>query len=127
MKQNESVEKLEVGKDYINLHDNDFIVIDRTGDIENRCFDDDLYKNYLTCSNPSEWREATKEEVIAAFEKHLIHRYGEDWQTMKIKERHPSLSSTIRIYDGLWNVEISKEFDGWNVCNKNGQLNCNGI
>ena len=127
MEKNKSVKELEIGKDYIGVDDNNFIVIDRTGDIENRGFYDDLYKKHLSCSNHSEWREATEEEVIEAFEKHLIHRYGEDWKTMKIKEKHPSLSSAIRINDGLWDVGISKEFDGWNVCNKNGLLYCNGI
>ena len=125
--QNESVKKLEVGKDYINLHDNDFIVIDRTGDIENRCFDDDLYKNYLTCSNPSEWREATKSEVIRAFKRHLVKRYGADWETMKIKEKHPSLSSFTVINDDDYDVVILKLPDGWNVWNKNGLLYCDGV
>ena len=127
MKQNESVKKLEIGKDYVNVLYSNFIVIDRAEDMTNRGFGGEEYKNYLSCSNHSEWREATEEEVIEAFEKHLIHRYGEDWKTMKIKEKHPSLSSAIRINDGLWDVGISKEFDGWNVCNKNGLLYCNGI
>lgn len=125
--QNERVEKLEIGKDYINLYYNNFIVIDRAGDFENRCFDDDLYKNYLTCSNPSEWREATKSEVIEAFKRHLIHRYGEDWETMKIKERHPNAPSDLDINDGLWKAEISKWSDGWNVRNNNGLLYRDGI
>ena len=127
MKQNQSVEKLEIRKDYINVHDNTVIVIDRVEGITNRGFDGEEYKNYLSCKNHSNWREASEEEVIAAFEKHLIHRYGEDWKTMKIKERHPELSSAIRINDGLWDVKISKEYDGWNVWNVNGLIYCNGI
>ena len=119
------MQKLEVGKDYINVHENSVIVIDRTENFENRGFYNDLYKNYLSCSNHSEWREATKEEVIEAFEKHLPHRFGEDWETMKIKEIHPNSGGDIN--NGLWNVAISKEYDGWNVYNKNGLLYCEGI
>ena len=125
--QNESVKKLEVGKDYINVHDNNVIIIDKTENIINRGFEGGEYKIYMSCLYTSNWREATEEEVVKAFEKHLIHRYGEDWKTMKIKERHPSLSSAAVINNGLWDVEIYKEFDGWNVCNRNGLLYCNGI
>ena len=127
MKQNESVEKLEIGRDYVNVHDNSVIVIDRTEGITSRGFEGGEYKNYLSCSNPSNWREATESEVIGAFKKHLVHRYGEDWETMKIKERHPSLSSYIQINDGLWNVGISIWSDGWNVWNKHGLLYRNSI
>ena len=120
--QNEREKKL---KDYISK--GGIIVIDRIGVFGGRGFDGNKFEHDLFCSIPNGWREATKEEVIGAFKKHLIHRYSEDWETMKIKKRHPSLSSSIVINDGLWNVEISKEFDGWNVCNKNGLLYCNGI
>ncbi len=123
--QNESVKELEVGKDYVNVHDGNIIVIDRTEDITSRGFDDREYKNYLCCSNHSNWREATKEEVIEAFEKHLVYRYGEDWETMKIEERHPS--STRFINNKSYKVEITKIYDGWNVWNRNGLLYCNGI
>jgi len=127
MKQNESVKKLEVGKDYVNVHNSKFIVIDRAGDFDNKGFYYDLYKKDSPCTNFGNWREATEEEVIEAFRKHLIHRYGKDWETMKIKERHPSLSSSRMINDGLWEVEISKYRSGWYVWNKNGLLFCNGI
>ena len=123
--QNESEKKLEVGKDYVNVHDNSVIVIDMAEGFTSRGFEDREYKNYLSCSNHSNWREATEEEVIEAFRKHLIHRYGEDWETMKIEERHPSSYSGIN--DGLWKVEISKYFDCWNVWNENGLLYCDGI
>lgn len=125
MKQNESVKKLEVGKDYINLHDNDVVVIDRVSDILNKGFERLVYINYMSCSDTSNWREATKEEIIEAFKKHLIHRYGEDWETMKIKENHPS--STRFINNKSYKVEITKIYDGWNVWNENGLLYCNGI
>ena len=124
--QNESVKKLEIGKDYINVHYNNVIVIDRTEGITNRGFAGREYRNDLNCSIYSNWREATEEEVVEAFKRHLVYRYGKDWETMKIKEMHPSSSSAIVINDGLWEVEISKEYDGWNVWNKNGLLYCNG-
>ena len=127
MKQNESEKKLEVGKDYVNLHDNDVVVIDRVSDILNKGFERLIYKNYMSCSDTSNWREATKEEVIEAFKKHLVYRYGKDWETMKIKEKHPSLSSSIGINDGSWAVFISKYRNGWGVWNKNGLLYRNGI
>lgn len=127
MKQNESVKKLEIGKDYVNVHNSKFIVIDRAGDFDNKGFYYDLYKKDSPCTNYGEWREATELEVIEAFEKHLVYRYGEDWETMKIKEKHPSLSSSRMINDGLWEVVISKLADGWNVWNKHGLLYRNGI
>ena len=125
--QNESVERLEIGRDYVNVHNNSVIVIDRTGDIGNRGFYDDLYKNYLSCWNHSEWREATELEVIEAFEKHLVYRYGEDWETMKIKEKHPRLINARPINDGSRAVEFSKNYNGWTVWNKNGLLYCHGV
>ena len=73
------------------------------------------------------WIEATEEEVIEAFERHLIHRYGEDWRTMKIKEKHPDATSYLDINDGSWCMEISKHSNGWNVWNNNGLLYRNGI
>ena len=123
--QNESVKKLEVGKDYISVLYSKFIVIDRAGDFDNKGFYEDLYKKDIPCTNYESWREATEAEVIEAFEKHLVHRYGKDWETMKIKERHPS--SPLDINDGSWGVEITKLFDGWAVWNENGILYCNGI
>lgn len=124
-KENESVKKIEVGKDYVNVHDNSVIVIDRTGGLTNRGFEGREYKDYLSCSTYSNWREATKEEVIKAFKRHLVCRYGKGWETMKIKESHPDSSSDIN--DGSWHVGISKLADGWNVWNKHGLLYRNGI
>lgn len=122
---NKSVKELEVEKDYVNMLYSNYIVIDRAGDFGNKGFYDDLYKNQLSCSDTSNWREATEEEVIEAFKKHLVHRYGKDWQMMKIKESHPNSSSDIN--DDSWNVVISKLPDGWAVWNKNGLLYRNGI
>lgn len=120
------MKNLEVGKDYINVDDLNTIVIDRCGDYSNKGFYGAYYQNSISCLYlPKIWREAAEEEVIKAFEKHLNHRFGEDWRTMKIKKRHPD--SSVRINSGLWYVEISKEYDGWNVYNKNGLLYCNGI
>ena len=127
MKQNESVKKLEIGKDYINVHDNNLIVIDRVGSFDNKGFYEDLYKKDIPCTNCGTWREATEEEVVEAFKKHLAIRYGEDWGTMKIKERHPDLSSSNIINDRSWNVEIYKACNGWKVWNQNGLLYFNGI
>lgn len=124
MKQTQSVRELEIGRDYVNPRSN-IIVIDRHEDCENRGFHGKIYYNNLPCHNPTNWREATESEVIEAFKKHLIHRYGEDWETMKIKEQHPD-----RLYDintGIWDVDIYKECDGWSVRNVNGLLYCNGI
>ena len=112
-------------KDYVNVHDNSVIVIDRTEGITSRGFEGGEYKNYLSCSNPSNWREATESEVIEAFKKHLVYRYGEDWETMKIKENHPSTTGFIN--NKSYKVEIAKKYDGWNVWNENGLLYCNGI
>ena len=121
--QNESVRGLEIGKDYINSYGT--IVIDRVGDFDNISFDGKGYYNNLSCYNPANWREATEQEVVEAFKKHLVHRYGEDWQTMKIKERHPN--SIFRINDGSWSVDIFKDVGGWSVWNKHGLLYRNGI
>ena len=125
MVKNKSEKELGVGKDYVNVHDSKFIVIDRVGDTVNTGFYHDLYKNYLSCSNHSEWREATESEIIEAFEKCLVYRYGKDWETMKIKDKHPD--SIFRINDGSWSVDIAKLADGWAVWNKNGLLYRNGI
>ena len=113
---------LEVRKDYISK--DGLIVLDRTGDTTNRGIDGNNFEYDLFCSSPYVWREATEEEVIGAFRKHLIHRYGEDWKTMKIKERHPSSRGNIN--DELWAVLIAK-VDSWSVWNENGLLYRNGI
>ena len=122
---NKSVKELETEKDYVNVLYSNYIVIDRAGDFANKGFYDDLYKNQLSCSGTSNWREATEEEVIEAFKKHLVHRYGKDWQTMKIKEKHPDSDPVIN--DGSWSVDIYKAYDGWNIYNKHGLLYRNGI
>lgn len=127
-KQNESMGKLEleIGKDYI-TDDGNLVVIDRVGDFDNNGFYDGLYKKDIPCFNPKNWREATEEQVVAAFEKHLVKRYGKDWRIMKIKEVHPSLSSSVVISDGDWDVFIVKLPDGWSVYNENGLVYRNGI
>ena len=120
------MENLKIGKDYINIDDLNTIVIDRCGDYSNKGFYGAYYQSSISCLYlPKIWREATKEEVIEAFEKHLNHRFGEDWKTMKIKERHPDSGGDIN--NGLWVMDISKWPDGWNVWNENGLLYCNGI
>lgn len=117
------MKELELKKDYIDR--DGLIVIDRFGNHGNRGFDGNNYEYGLFCSNPGEWREATESEVIEAFKKHLVARYGEDWETMKIKEEHPDSSSGIN--NDLWNVGISKLTDGWRVWNNHGLLYQNGV
>ena len=119
------VKELEIGKDYIDRYGSGILIIERKGDINNYYFYDDEFKWAGTCQGRYRWREATEEEVIEAFEKHLLHRFGEDWRTMKIKEEHPA--SSLAINTGTWEVEIVKSSDGWNVWNKNGLLYRNGI
>ena len=121
----EKNESLEIGKDYITVLYSKFIVIDRAGNFDNKGFYEDLYKKDIPCTNYGSWREATEQEVIEAFRKHLVYRYGEDWETMKIKEKHPE--SILDINDGLFRVEIPKDKNGWNVWNENGLLYRNGI
>ena len=119
------MKELEVKKDYIDKYEGNVIIIDRIGGFKNRGFSGNNFACGLSCSNPNEWREATKEEVIEAFEKHLSYRFGEDWRTMEIRERHPASGGDIN--NGLWDGGISKFFDGWNVFNENGLLYCDGI
>ena len=121
------MKKLEVGKDYINVLSSKLIVIDRAGDFDNRGFYKDLYKKDIPCTNYGSWREATKEEVIEAFKKHLVYRYGEDWETMKIKENHSCSNLSRPINDNSYGVVISKRSDDWNVWNENGLLYRKGI
>ena len=118
---------LEIKKDYIDRYEDNIIIIDRIGDFKNRGFNGNNFECDLFCSNPNEWREATKEEVIEAFRKHLVYRYGKDWETMKIEEMHPSSNICRPINDNSYVVEISKSLDRWKVWNKNGLLYCNGI
>lgn len=125
MGKNKSKKGLEIGKDYVNVLYNNVIVIDRVGNFDNKGFYEDLYRKDNPCTNYGSWREATEEEVIEVFRRHLIHRYGKDWQTMKIKEKHPD--SVLEINNGSCEVEICKCYDGWNVWNKNGMLYHNGI
>lgn len=121
--ENESVEKLEIGKDYISIFSN-LVVIDRKGADCNKGFWGVDFKHDITCVDPDLWREATPEDVKWRFEAHLVKRYGADWKTMTIKETHPSIVLHI---DRTWRVQISKDFDGWNVWNKNGLVYSNGI
>ena len=122
---NKSVEKLEVGKDYVNVYDSDIIIIDRVGNANNNGFNGVCFYKTRNCAVEPYWREATKEEVIGAFKKHLVHRYGENWETMKVKEKHPY--SILGISDSSWSVEISKSSKGWDVWNENALLYRDGI
>ena len=133
-KESKEVKNLEIGKDYIS-NSGKRTTIDRKGDSNNNGFRTDDFAGNIICRHPSFWREATPKEVKERFEAHLVKRYGADWKTMKIKESHPSLSSSIEINNGLWDVEISKNWDveilkeygSWNVWNKNGLLYREGV
>ena len=127
MKQNESVKKLKIGKDYINVNGGNVIIIDYVEGFDNRGFEGVDYKKDLFCLNSKNWREATESEVIEAFKKHLVHRYGKDWETMKIKEKHSRFNPDYPINDNSYVVKIAKDYYGWNVWNENGLLYCNGI
>lgn len=119
-----AVENLEKGKDYISVSES-VIVIDRKSNSYNNGFEYSNFVGNIACDHPIFWREATKEEVKKRFETYLAKRYGADWKTMKIKERHPD--SVLEINNGSLNVDISKWADGWGVYNENGLLYSNGI
>ena len=121
-----AVENLEKGKDYISVSES-VIVIDRKSNSYNNGFEYSNFVGNIACDHPIFWREATHEEVKKRFETYLAKRYGADWKTMKIKEKHPDATSYLDINDGSWCMEISKHSNGWSVWNKNGLLYCNGI
>src|SRR5699024_5860064 len=77
----------------------------------------DLYCSYNNC------REATKKEVVQAFKKELVRKYGENWENVKIKKSPSGLNSSNK---AKYNIEIRKYYDGWRVYNKNGLLYENG-
>ena len=118
------VKFLEIGKDYIN-ESGKRIIIDRKGNSSNNGFRADDFAGNIVCQHPRFWREASEQEIIEAFTRHLIYRYGADWETMKIKEKHPDATSNEN--DGLFRVMISKFEYGWGVYNKNGLLYYKGI
>lgn len=119
-----AVENLEKGKDYISVSES-VIVIDRKSNSYNNGFEYSNFVSNIACDHPIFWREATHEEVKKRFETYLAKRYGADWKTMKIKERHPESYSEIN--EGSLDAEIVKMYDGWNVWNENGLLYCEGI
>ena len=121
-----AVENLEKGKDYISVSES-VIVIDRKSNSYNNGFEYSNFVGNIACDHPIFWREATPEEVKKRFETYLAKRYGADWETMKIKEKHPDATSYLDINDGSWCMEISKHSNGWNVWNNNGLLYRNGI
>ena len=112
--------ELEVGKDYIH-NDGDWLVIDRKGNERNSGFTDNgYYYSSICCSSPKNWIEATKEQVISSFKKHLIERYGGDWKNVKIKEC--MYQNDDYTNEGLNSVDIDKYSGVWKVWNKNGCL-----
>ena len=114
--------KLENGKDHVHAY-LDLLVINRIGDEGNSGFthNGERFDSKIIFSYPKEWREATNEEVVSFFEKHLIERYGEDWRNVKIKE--------CMYFGGCeyhntecYNSVISKYERRWQVWNNNGCL-----
>src|SRR5699024_6992246 len=114
--------KLENGKDYVHAY-LDLLVINRIGHEGNSGFthNGERFDSKIICSYTKEWREATNEEVVSFFEKHLIERYGEDWRNVKIKE--------CMYFGGYeyhntecYNSVISKYERRWQVWNNNGCL-----
>lgn len=125
-KEFKAVENLEIGKDYIS-ESGYCITINRKGNTSNTGFRYNNFADNIICEIPDFWREATPEEVKERFEVYLVKKYGEDWETMKIKERHPSIVFGSPINNGSWEVMMLKSPGGWNVWNKNGLLYCDGI
>lgn len=110
--------KLEEGKDYRNRQMGN-IVIDRKGDDCNFGFLYGRFHDSMECCNP-EWREATKEEVIEAFEEECVRVFGENWKDVEIEECMFHSNSKY-LNTGLYPLPlIFKDFDGWQVWNKNG-------
>ena len=103
------------------------LLLTEGGDSDNIGFWSDKFGRSLCCISSSLWREATPEEVKKRFEAHLVQRYGADWETMRIKERHPD--SILEINEGIWSVDISKKSWGWGGVfgMENGLLYCKGI
>ena len=105
----EAVDKdiiLEKGKDYIDKFG--AIIIDRKGRgntnlgwIPEGKFYTDLYCSYNNC------REATKKEVVQAFKKELVRKYGENWENVKIKKSPSGLNSSNK---AKYNIEIRKYY-----------------
>lgn len=112
--------KLKKGKDYRSVVD-EAIVIDREGYDCNFGFLDNEFTKPLWCSCPESWREATKEEVIEAFEEECVRVFGENWKDVEIEECMYHSNSEY-LNTGIFVVNISKDNEGWKVWNKNGCL-----
>lgn len=119
---------LEVGKDYI-LKDHNVIAIDRKSNKNNSGFINNVFSEEVDCSVPDKWREAAEEEVERAFEKELVRRYGENWESIQLEDNlayGKCFGSYHRFNTGTYKVNICKISGGWVVWNKNGLLYYNG-
>ena len=116
--------KLKEGGDYKCIKDEDVIIIDRT---ENgwgcpRISHEEGFTLDGICLTPEEWIEATKEEVVEAFEEECVRVFGENWKDVEIEECMFNSNSKY-LNTGLYPLHlIFKDFDGWQVWNKNGCL-----
>lgn len=112
--------ELEVGKDYVHI-DGGYLVLDRVGVEYNKGFTPNGFSTEIYCGSVFEWREATKEQVLKFFAKHLIERYGEDWRDVKVKEcLH--FKDEPKVNTGFYSTYIRKSSNEWRVWNKNGCL-----
>lgn len=114
--------KLEVGGDYVSKGMGG-IVIDRRGTFRNSGFWKGSFSNSLFCKHPHEWRKATEEEVIEAFEKECVRRLGENWRDIEIKE---SMVHGNNFEGWSFVPRIVKTNDGWQVWGRKGCLYSNG-
>ena len=125
---NEGAFELKEGGDYFSKYGNR-LCIDRRGNAKNFGFyllEEPIRFGYkMACAIKKDWRIATEEEVIQAFEKECIRRLGEDWKDVRIKTH--ANGGTINLNTGRHQISIRKDkHSGWVVWNKNGLVYCEG-
>ena len=116
--------ELEVGKDY--KQGDRITVIDRKGNTNNLGF----YHNYgfdrfIDCETSELWKEATQKEVVEAFKKECVRKFGENWRSIKLDRDLAGVSSDW-LNKGKLSVSIDKTDKGWVVWNINGCLYFDG-
>ena len=117
--------RLEIGKDYKHVK-HPFIVIDRRGENGNFGFLP-RFNPTLYCYMEGNWIEASKLEVIEAFEKECKIRFGDDWEERKLKSSPMCTINNSGLNIGCYTPVISKDEGGWRVWNKNGVLYYKGV
>lgn len=102
--------KDDVGIDYIGT--SGAIVIDRKNSLRNNQVGffnlHGGFSDKIGCYIPYSWREATEEEVVEAFKKELVRRYGEDWENVKIKSNELGEYYVNNINTEIYNTKIKK-------------------